>query len=152
MMFFVEISLQYTNDYKETVLGFANNIYTPEGGTHIVGLRTALTRTINNFAREKQYLKEKDKNLSGDDVREGLTAVVSVRIVDPQFEGQTKAKLGNSEVRSAVDSIFSSAFKEFLEEQPKDGQAIVGKCILAANARQAAKNARETVLRKRSFR
>jgi len=145
---FVEIALQYTSDYKETVLGFANNIYTPEGGTHIIGLRTALTRTINNFARGKQYLKEKDKNLSGDDVREGLTAVVSVRIVDPQFEGQTKAKLGNSEVRSAVDSIFSVAFKEFLEEQPKDGQAIVGKCILAANARQAAKNARETVLRK----
>jgi len=115
---------------------------------HVIGLRTALTRTINNFAREKQYLKEKDKNLSGDDVREGLTAVVSVRIVDPQFEGQTKAKLGNSEVRSVVDSIFSNAFKEFLEEQPKDGQAIVGKCILAANARQAAKNARETVLRK----
>jgi len=145
---FVEIALQYTNDYKETILGFANNIYTPEGGTHIIGLRTALTRTINNFAREKQYLKEKDKNLSGDDVREGLTAVVSVRIVDPQFEGQTKAKLGNSEVRSAVDSVFSNAFKEFLEEQPKDGQAIVSKCILAANARQAAKNARETVLRK----
>jgi len=145
---FVEIALQYTNDYKETILGFANNIYTPEGGTHIIGLRTALTRTINNFAREKQYLKDKDKNLSGDDVREGLTAVVSVRIVDPQFEGQTKAKLGNSEVRSAVDSIFSKAFKEFLEEQPKDAQAIVGKCILAANARQAARNARETVLRK----
>ncbi len=145
---FIEIALQYTNDYKETVLGFANNIYTPEGGTHIIGLRTALTRSINNFAREKQYLKEKDKNLSGDDVREGITAVVSVRIVNPQFEGQTKAKLGNSEVRSAVDSVFSKAFKEFLEEQPKDGQAIVGKCILAANARQAAKNARETVLRK----
>ena len=145
---FVEIALQYTNDYKETVLGFANNIYTPEGGTHIIGLRTALTRTINNFAREKQYLKDKDKNLSGDDVREGLTAVVSIRIVDPQFEGQTKAKLGNSEVRSVIDSVFSKAFKEFLEEQPKDAQAIVGKCILAANARRAAKSARETVLRK----
>lgn len=146
---FVEIALQYINDdYKETVLGFANNIYTPEGGTHIIGMRTALTRTINNFAREKQYLKDKDKNLSGDDVREGLTTVVSVRIVDPQFEGQTKAKLGNNEVRSIVDSVFSAAFKEFLEEQPKDGQAIVGKCILAANAREAAKSARETVLRK----
>jgi len=145
---FVEIALQYTDDYKETILGFANNIYTPEGGTHIIGLRAALTRTINNFAREKQYLKEKNKNLNGDDVREGLTAVVSVRILNPQFEGQTKAKLGSSEARAAVDSVFSNAFKEFLEEHPKDAQSIVGKCILAANARQAAKKARETILRK----
>jgi DNA gyrase subunit B len=145
---FVEVALQYTSDYRQNVLGFANNIYTLEGGTHVVGLRTGLTRTLNSFAREKSYLKEKDNNLSGDDVREGLTAVVSVRIVEPQFEGQTKAKLGNSEVRSVVDSVFSNAFKDFLEEEPKDAQAIIGKCILAANARRAAKNARETVLRK----
>jgi DNA gyrase subunit B len=145
---FVEVALQYTADYRQNILGFANNIYTLEGGTHVVGLRTGLTRTLNSFAREKSYLKEKDKNLSGDDVREGLTAVVSVRIVEPQFEGQTKAKLGNSEVRSVVDSVFSNAFKDFLEEQPKDAQAIIGKCILAANARRAAKNVRETILRK----
>lgn len=145
---FVEVALQYTSDYRQNVLGFANNIYTLEGGTHLVGLRTGLTRTLNSFAREKSYLKEKDNNLSGDDVREGLTAVVSVRIVEPQFEGQTKAKLGNSEVRAVVDSVFSNAFKDFLEEEPKEAQAIIGKCILAANARRAAKNARETVLRK----
>ena len=145
---FVEVSLQYTDDYKETLLGFANNIYTPEGGTHIIGFRTALTRVLNNYAREKQYLKEKDKNLTGDDVREGLTVVVSVRLVDPQFEGQTKARLGNNEARSAVDSVFSTAFKSFLEEKPKDAEAIIGKCILASQARQAARTARETVLRK----
>jgi len=143
-----EIALQYVDDYKETVLGFANNIHTPEGGTHIIGFRTALTRCLNNYARDKQFLKEKDSNLSGDDVREGLTAIVSVRLVDPQFEGQTKAKLGNNEARSAVELVFSAAFKEFLEENPKDAEAIVGKCILSARARQAAKNARETILRK----
>jgi len=144
----VEVALQYTEDYKESLLGFANNIYTPEGGMHIVGFRTALTRVLNNYAREKQYLKEKDANLGGDDVREGLSAVVSVRLVDPQFEGQTKAKLGNNEARSAVDSVFSTAFKEFLEENPKDAEAIIGKCILSARARLAARSARETVLRK----
>ncbi|MDD4996151.1 MAG: DNA topoisomerase (ATP-hydrolyzing) subunit B [Patescibacteria group bacterium] len=143
-----EIALQYVDDYKETVLGFANNIHTPEGGTHIVGFRTALTRCLNNYARDKQFLKEKDTNLGGDDVREGLTAIVSVRLVDPQFEGQTKAKLGNNEARSAVESVFTTAFKEFLEENPKDAEAIIGKCILSARARQAAKNARETILRK----
>ncbi len=144
----VEIALQYVDDYKETVLGFANNIHTPEGGTHIVGFRTALTRCLNNYARDKQFLKEKDSNLGGDDVREGLTAIISVRLVDPQFEGQTKARLGNNEARSAVESVFNTAFKEFLEENPKDAEVIVGKCILSARARQAAKNARETVLRK----
>ena len=144
----VEIALQYTDDYKEILLGFANNIYTSEGGTHVVGFRTALTRTLNNHAREKQYLKEKDKNLTGDDVREGLTAVVSVRLVDPQFEGQTKARLGNNEARSAVDSVFSTALKDFLEENPRDAESMAAKCILAARARQAARTARETVLRK----
>lgn len=144
----VEIALQYTDDYKERLLGFANNIYTPEGGTHIVGFRSALTRTLNSYARQKQYLKEKDTNLSGDDVREGLTSVVSIRIREPQFEGQTKTKLGNNEARTAVESVFGDAFKSFLEENPKAGEAIIGKCLLAARARQAARSARETVLRK----
>ena len=145
---FVEIGLQYTEDYKETIFGFANNIYTPEGGTHISGFRTALTRTLNNFAREKGYIKEKDSNLTGDDVREGLTTVVSVRLPNPQFEGQTKAKLGNAEARSSVDTAFSTIFKEFLDENPKDFQAIIQKCILASNARKAARTAKEAVLRK----
>jgi len=144
----VEIAFQYTDDYKEILLGFANNIYTPEGGTHVIGFRTALTRILNSYAREKKYLKEKDKNLTGDDVREGLTAVISVRLVDPQFEGQTKAKLGNNEARSAVDTIFSNALKIFLEENPRDAETMVGKCLLAARARQAARTAREAVLRK----
>jgi DNA gyrase subunit B len=144
----VEIGMQYTDGYKENLLSFANNIYTPEGGTHVSGFRTALTRTLNNYAREKKFLKEKDKNLSGDDVREGLTAVISVRLVDPQFEGQTKARLGNNEARTAVDSVFSEACQIFLEENPKDAEAIVGKCFLAARARQAARAARENVLRK----
>ncbi|MDA2921892.1 DNA topoisomerase (ATP-hydrolyzing) subunit B [Patescibacteria group bacterium AH-259-L07] len=145
---FVEIALQYTDDYKETLFGFANNIHTSEGGMHIIGFRTALTRTLNNFAREKNILKEKDANLSGEDVREGLTAIISVRLIDPQFEGQTKARLGNTEARSAVDTVFSQTFKDFLEEHPKDAQAIIGKCVLAAKAREAARTARETVLRK----
>ncbi len=144
----VEVALQYVDDYKETVLGFANNIHTSEGGTHIVGFRTALTRCLNNYARDKQYLKEKDNNLGGDDVREGLTAIVSVRLINPQFEGQTKSRLGNNEARSAVESVFNASFKEFLEENPKDAEAIVEKCLLAARARQAAKTARETILRK----
>ncbi len=144
----VEIAFQYTDDYKEILLGFANNIYTLEGGTHVVGFRTALTRILNSYAREKKYLKEKDKNLTGDDVREGLTAVISVRLVNPQFEGQTKAKLGNNEARSAVDTVFSTALKSFLEENPRDAETMVGKCLLAARARQAARTAREAVLRK----
>ncbi|MBL7159887.1 hypothetical protein ISS85_05400 [Candidatus Microgenomates bacterium] len=145
---FVEVALQYTGDYKETLFGFANNIYTQEGGAHIIGFRSALTRVLNNFAREKQYLKEKDSNLTGDDVREGLTAVISVRLVNPQFEGQTKARLGNNEARSAVDSVFSTGLRDFLEEHPKDAKAIIEKCILAAKARQAARTAREAVFRK----
>lgn len=145
---FVEVALQYTEDYKETLFGFANNIHTTEGGMHISGFRTALTRTLNNFAREKGYLKEKDNNLTGDDVREGLTAIISLRLVEPQFEGQTKSRLGNNEARSATDTVFSTAFKDFLEEHPKDAKAIIEKCALAAKARQAARTARETVLRK----
>jgi DNA gyrase subunit B len=144
----VEVALQYVNDFKENVCAFTNNIFNPEGGMHLVGFRTALTRTLNSFARTKGFLKEKDENLSGEDVREGLTAIISVKLPEPQFEGQTKAKLGNVEARTAVDALFSDAFGIFLEEQPKIAEIIVGKCILASRARIAARSARETVLRK----
>ena len=144
----VEISLQYTEEYKDTLFAFANNIYNPEGGTHAVGFRTALTRVLNSYARKNGYLKEKDENLTGDDVREGLTAVISVKVRDPQFEGQTKAKLGNPEARTAVENSFGTALDIFLEEHPKDAQAIMEKAVLAARARLAARAARETVLRK----
>ncbi|MCG2694341.1 ATP-binding protein [Candidatus Parcubacteria bacterium] len=144
----VEIAVQYTDEYKDTVFAFANNIYNPEGGTHMVGFRSALTRVLNTYARKQGFLKEKDDNLSGDDAREGLTSVISVKIKDPQFEGQTKAKLGNPEVRAIVESIFAEQFSIFLEEHPREGQEILGKCILAAHARLAARAARETVLRK----
>jgi DNA gyrase subunit B len=120
----------------------------PEGGTHIVGFRSALTRSLNNYARAKGFLKEKDENISGEDAREGLTAVISVKIQEPQFEGQTKAKLGNPEAKPAVESIFAAALDVYLEEHPKDGQAIIEKCILASRARLAARAARDTVLRK----
>src|SRR3989339_552521 len=144
----VEIALQYTEEFYESVFCFANNIYNPEGGTHLVGLRTALTRELNAYARLKGYLKEKDQNLTGDDVREGLTAVVSVKIKEPQFEGQTKAKLGNPEAKTAVEAVFGEHLRVFLEEHPQDGEAVIGKCVLAAQARAAARAARETVLRK----
>ena len=144
----VEVSLQYVEDYKETVFSFANNIFTTEGGSHMAGFRTALTRTINTYARNKGILKEKDDNLQGEDTREGLTAIVSVKVPEPQFEGQTKAKLGNDEVRPIVDSVFSEALAVWLEEHPRDGEAVIGKALLAAQARKAARAARETVLRK----
>ncbi len=144
----VEIALQYTDDYRETVFGFANNIYNPEGGMHLIGFRTALTRSLNSYARKHELLRDKDENLTGDDVREGLTAIISVKLKNPQFEGQTKAKLGNAEVKTAVDSVFMEYFSFFMEENPKDAEAILGKCILAAQARVAAKAARDTVLRK----
>jgi DNA gyrase subunit B len=144
----VEIAFQYTNDYKETSLAFANNICNPEGGTHLIGFRGALTRVLNTYARNKGYLKEKDENFTGDDVREGLTAVISVKVPEPQFEGQTKSKLGNPEVRTIVDTVFSEALEVFLEENPRESERIIGKCILTAQARAAAKAARETVLRK----
>ncbi len=144
----IELGVQYTDDYKETVFAFANNIYNPEGGSHVMGFRSALTRVLNNYARAKGYIKEKDDNLSGEDVREGLTAVISVKIKDPQFEGQTKAKLGNPEVRTAVESLTNEALAAYLEEHPRDGEAILGKCILAQRARAAARAARDTVIRK----
>jgi DNA gyrase subunit B len=144
----VEIALQYVDDFKENVFAFANNIYNPDGGMHLVGLRSALTRVLNNYARKQGILKEKDENISGEDSREGLTAVISVKIKEPQFEGQTKAKLGNPEAKTAVESVFAEALEIFLEEHPKDAQAIIEKCILASRARLAARAARDTVLRK----
>ncbi len=144
----VEIALQYNDEFNETVLPFANNIHTPEGGTHLIGFRTALTRTLNNHARNNNLLKEKDPNLSGEDVREGLTAIISVKLTDPQFEGQTKAKLGNAEMKTCVEQIFGETLSIFLEEHPKEAEAIIGKCILSAQARIAARTARATILRK----
>ncbi|MBI5794517.1 DNA topoisomerase (ATP-hydrolyzing) subunit B [Candidatus Uhrbacteria bacterium] len=144
----VEVALQYTGEYYESVHCFANNITNPEGGSHLSGFRAAVTRELNNYARTKGFIKEKDQNLTGDDVREGLTAVISVKIKEPQFEGQTKAKLGNPEARTAVETVFGEAFKIYLEEHPADAEAIIGKCLLAAQARSAARAARETVLRK----
>jgi len=144
----VEIALQYNDEYNETVMAFANNIHNPEGGTHVVGFRSALTRTLNNYARSKNLLKEKQENLSGDDVREGLTAIISVKLPDPQFEGQTKGKLGNAEMKGYVEQIFGDTFNAFLEEHPKEAEAIIGKCLLSAQARLAARTARATILRK----
>ncbi len=144
----VEAALQYNNDIQGYETGFANNIHTGEGGMHLTGFRTALTRTLNDHARKNGYLKEGEENLTGDDVREGLMAVISVKLREPQFEGQTKAKLGNPEARSAVDSVFGDKFGEFLEKYPQDARKILEKCILSAKARKAAKAARETVLRK----
>ena len=144
----VEISFQYTVDFRETVYAFANNIHNLEGGSHLVGFKAALTRVLNKYARKNGFLKEKDANLTSDDVREGLTAIVSVKLPEPQFEGQTKAKLGNAEVRPVVESVFSSSLETFLEENPRDAKEMLGKCLLAAQARMAARSARETVLRK----
>jgi DNA gyrase subunit B len=144
----VEIAVQYTADFKEVIYAFCNNIWNADGGSHLVGFRTALTRVLNNYARKQGYLKEKDENLTGEDVREGLTAVISIKVKEPQFEGQTKAKLGNPEVRPAVDTIFSEAFSSFLEEHPRDAESILEKCLLASRARVAARTARETILRK----
>jgi DNA gyrase subunit B len=145
---YVEISLQYTTAFQETVFTFANNIHTPEGGMHLTGFKTALTRVINSFGRKNDLIKEKDKNFSSDDVREGLTVVISVKLGDPQFEGQTKSKLGNKEMRTAVDTVFSAALEQYLNENPSDAKAIIGKCSLAQRARLAARAARDTVIRK----
>ena len=144
----VEIALQYTNDYQPLELSFANHINTGEGGMHLTGFRTALTRTLNDHARKNGFLKDSDANLSGDDVREGLTAVISIKLREPQFEGQTKAKLGNPEARTAVESVMGVAFTEFLETNPTEARAILEKTILAKKAREAARAARETVIRK----
>ncbi len=144
----VEVALQYTDDIQGYEEGFANNIHTGEGGMHLTGFRTALTRTLNNYAAKNGFSKNSDDKLSGEDVREGLTAVVSVKLKEPQFEGQTKARLGNPEARLAVEVVTSYGLEEFLEKNPQDAKAIMEKCILAAKARKAARAARETVIRK----
>ena len=139
----VEVALQYHDGYNENIFSFANNIDTIEGGTHLVGFKTALTRVLNDYGKKFGHLKENDKNLSGDDIREGLTAVISVKIGEPQFEGQTKTKLGNSEVRGIVDSIVGEGMSIFLEENPLVGKTIIDKALMAARAREAARKARE---------
>jgi DNA gyrase subunit B len=144
----VEVALQYNDSYTENLLAFANNINTVDGGTHVTGFRRALTRSLNDWARRAAILKDSDTNLSGDDVREGLTAVVSVKMTDPQFEGQTKAKLGNAEVAGQVEGAVADALTQYLEENPADGRRIIEKCLTAARAREAARKARDLVIRK----
>ena len=144
----VETAFQYTDDLQGYEMSFANNIHTVEGGMHLTGFRTALTRSLNDYARKNTYLKNSDENLTGEDVREGLTAVISVKLREPQFEGQTKAKLGNPEARTAVEAAVSYGLEEYLEKNPNDAKEILGTCILASKARQAAKAAKDTVLRK----
>jgi DNA gyrase subunit B len=144
----VEVALQYNDSYTENVLAFANNINTVDGGTHVTGFRAALTSSLNDWARRAGVLKESDGNLSGDDVREGLTAVISVKLTDPQFEGQTKAKLGNADVKGQVQTAVSESLGQYLDENPADGRRIIEKCLTAARAREAARKARDLVLRK----
>lgn len=144
----VEIAIQYCDSFNEQLKAFANNIYNPEGGTHVVGFRTALTRVINDYARKNGLIKEKEENLTGDDVREGLTAIVSVKLPDPQFEGQTKAKLGNPEIRNIVEKVLNEYLSYYLEENPNEAKKIIGKGVLSARARMAARAARDSVIRK----
>lgn len=144
----VEVAVQYNDTFVEVVKPFANNVLTPDGGTHLIGFRAAMTRVINDYARKNSLLKEKEDNLSGDDIREGLTAAILVKIPDPQFEGQTKNKLGNPEVRRYVEQVMNEYFAYYLEENPDVAKKIVGKAILAARARKAARAARDNVLRK----
>jgi DNA gyrase subunit B len=144
----VEVALQYNDSYTENVLAFANNINTPDGGTHLTGFRAALTSSLNDWARRAGVLRDADGNLSGDDVREGLTAVISVKLTDPQFEGQTKAKLGNAEVKGQVQTAVADSLGQYLDENPADGRRIIEKCLTAARAREAARKARDLVIRK----
>jgi len=144
----VEVALQYTESFNETVKAFANNVYNPDGGTHLTGFRSALTRIVNEYARKSGLLKEKEENLTGEDTREGLTAVILVKIPDPQFEGQTKNKLGNPETRGQVEQVLSEYLNYYLEEHPGIARKIIGKALLAARARKAARAARENIIRK----
>ncbi|MFM2106146.1 MAG: hypothetical protein RL338_1178 [Chloroflexota bacterium] len=144
----VEIALQYNDTYTENVLSFANNINTVDGGTHVTGFRAALTSSLNDWARRSAILKDSDPNLTGDDVREGLTAVISVKLVEPQFEGQTKGKLGNADVKGHVQGVLADGLGQFLEENPADGRRIIEKCLTASRAREAARKARDLVIRK----
>ena len=145
---YVEVAMQHNDSYNESVFSFVNNINTPEGGTHLVGFRNALTKTFNDYARSNKLLKDNEPNLSGDDIREGLTAIISVKIEDPQFEGQTKQKLGNSEARGAVDSVVSEQLTYFLEQNPSVAKTILEKSIMAQRAREAARKARDLTRRK----
>ena len=144
----VEVAMQHNDSYTDNTYGFVNNITTPEGGTHVVGFRNALTKTFNDYARKNKLLKDSEPNLSGEDIREGLTAIISVKIEDPQFEGQTKQKLGNSEARGAVDSIVSTQLQIFLEQNPSVGKTIIEKSVLSQRAREAARKARDLTRRK----
>lgn len=145
---YVEVAMQHNDSYNESVFSFVNNINTPEGGTHLIGFRNALTKTFNDYARSNKLLKDNEPNLSGDDIREGLTAIISVKIEDPQFEGQTKQKLGNSEARGAVDSVVSEQLTYFLEQNPSVAKTILEKSIMAQRAREAARKARDLTRRK----
>ena len=140
--------MQHNDSYNENSYGFVNNITTPEGGTHIVGFRNALTKTFNDYARKNKLLKDNEPNLTGEDIREGLTAIISVKIEDPQFEGQTKQKLGNSEARGAVDSVVSEQLQIFLEQNPQVAKVTVEKSVMAQRAREAARKARDLTRRK----
>jgi DNA gyrase subunit B len=141
----VEVAMQWNSGFQDSVFTFANNINTHEGGAHLSGFRSALSRTINAYARQKGLLKEKEENLTGDDIREGLAAVISVKLSEPQFEGQTKTKLGNTEVKGLVESATNRYLAEFLEERPGEAKAIIGKALQAARARQAARKVRDTI-------
>jgi DNA gyrase subunit B len=144
----IEVALQYNDSYAENVFSFANNINTVDGGTHLTGFRAALTRSLNDYARRASILKDSDANLSGDDVREGLTAVISVKMIDPQFEGQTKAKLGNAEIKGPVEAAVAEGIGQYLDENPADGRRVIEKSLTAARAREAARKARDLVIRK----
>ncbi|MGI6021454.1 MAG: DNA topoisomerase (ATP-hydrolyzing) subunit B [Lachnospiraceae bacterium] len=145
---FMEIAFQHNDAYREDIYGFVNNITTPEGGTHVEGFRAALTKTLNDYARKNKLIKDSDGNLSGEDIREGITAIVSVKIEEPQFEGQTKQKLGNSEARTAVNKLLSDSFEIYLEQNPAVGKIIVEKSVLSQRAREAARKARDLTRRK----
>ncbi|HUY53244.1 MAG TPA: DNA topoisomerase (ATP-hydrolyzing) subunit B [Candidatus Dormibacteraeota bacterium] len=144
----VEIALQYVNTYSETIKSFANNVLNPDGGTHLTGFKSALTRVVNDYARKNGFIKDKEENLTGEDCREGLTAVISVKLEDPQFEGQTKNKLGNPEVRGCVEQVMSEYFSYYLDEHPSIARKIIGKALLSSRARKAARAARENIIRK----
>jgi DNA gyrase subunit B len=147
----VEVAMQYHDGYNENIFSFANNVNTTEGGSHEAGFKTALTRVINDYARKNNILKEKDANLQGEDIREGLTAIVSIKIEEPQFEGQTKRKLGNTEVKGIVDSLFAEELANFLNENPSPAKKIIEKAVMASRAREASRKARELTRRKNAL-
>ena len=144
----MEVSMQHNDSYTENIYTFVNNINTPEGGTHLTGFKNALTKTFNDYARKNKLLKENEDSLSGEDIREGLTAIISIKVEEPQFEGQTKQKLGNSEARTAVDNIVSEQLTYFLEQNPAVAKSMCEKSILAQRARAAARKARDLTRRK----